>query len=353
MKASFAQYYLEFKFPAKTSRETMTRKQTYFIKLSDPEKGISGIGECALFRGLSCDDTPNYEKVLYDICANINHNHYIFQPNDWNKYPSIKFGFETASKDLTNGGRRLIYNQDWSSGKEGIRINGLVWMGNKNEMLSRLHSKISQGFKCVKLKIGGINFNEEVDIISHIRSALHADVLEIRLDANGAFNPSDALQKLDLLSHFNIHSIEQPIKPGNWEQMKIICRESPIPIALDEELIGINDFTLKQQLLNTINPNYIILKPALCGGFSGADEWINVAQRLNIKWWATSALESNIGLNAITQWVATKLIELPQGLGTGQLYNNNITSPIDIVADKIIYRPNSKWILPTLNWITP
>lgn len=341
--AKYKKYNLQFRNPAITSRATMLEKETYFIKIWDETNpNIYGIGECAIFRGLSADDDVNYEAHLKRICDNINQ----ISPKEIEQ-SSIRFGVETALNDLANNGQRIIFNSNWLDGYNPIPINGLVWMGNQSEMLNRIIEKIEAGFSCIKLKIGGIDFNKEIKLLRFIRGNFSADDLQIRLDANGAFAPENALEYLDKLSKYSIHSIEQPIKQGQWSAMAEICQKSPIPIALDEELIGINEFSLKDKMLSTIKPHYIILKPSLCGGFLGSDEWIELANKHSIGWWITSALESNIGLNAIAQWVATLNTKMPQGLGTGNLYVNNISSPICQVDDVLTYDKNLSWQIPS------
>ena len=344
LKATFKKYSLNFKLPAITSRATMLEKDTYFIKIwDDSNPQIYGLGECAIFKGLGADDKPNYEHVLCQICQDINN----ITPQNI-EYSSIRFGVETALLDLKNGGVRKIFDSNWSNGLASIQINGLIWMGTFNEMFERINQKLEAGFNCIKLKIGGIDFNKEIKLLKYIRSNFPSNNLEIRLDANGAFNAKEALPYLEKLSKYNIHSIEQPIKPGQWVAMEKICKNSPIPIALDEELIGVEDIKLKEQLLRSISPAYIILKPSLCGGFYGADEWIKLANDLNIGWWATSALESNIGLNAIAQWISTYRTSLPQGLGTGALYSNNIESPLEQIDDVLLYNPKKSWEIPSM-----
>lgn len=341
--AKYKKYNLQFRNPATTSRATMLEKETYFIKIWDETNpNIYGIGECAIFRGLSADDDVNYEAHLKRICDNINQ----ISPKEIEQ-SSIRFGVETALNDLANNGQRIIFNSNWLDGYNPIPINGLVWMGNQSEMLNRIIEKIEAGFSCIKLKIGGIDFNKEIKLLRFIRGNFSADDLQIRLDANGAFAPENALEYLDKLSKYSIHSIEQPIKQGQWSAMAEICQKSPIPIALDEELIGINEFSLKDKMLSTIKPHYIILKPSLCGGFLGSNEWIELANKHSIGWWITSALESNIGLNAIAQWVATLNTKMPQGLGTGNLYINNIPSPICQIDDVLTYDKNLSWQIPS------
>lgn len=341
--AKYKKYNLQFRNPAITSRATMLEKETYFIKIWDETNpNIYGIGECAIFRGLSADDDVNYEAHLKRICDNINQ----ISPKEIEQ-SSIRFGVETALNDLANNGQRIIFNSNWLDGYNPIPINGLVWMGNQSEMLNRIIEKIEAGFSCIKLKIGGIDFNKEIKLLRFIRGNFSADDLQIRLDANGAFAPENALEYLDKLSKYSIHSIEQPIKQGQWSAMAEICQKSPIPIALDEELIGINEFSLKDKMLSTIKPHYIILKPSLCGGFLGSNEWIELANKHSIGWWITSALESNIGLNAIAQWVVTLNTKMPQGLGTGNLYINNIPSPICQIDDVLTYDKNLSWQIPS------
>lgn len=343
LKAQWCKYRLDFKFLAKTSREAMLAKDTYFVKVFDdstPE--IYGVGECGLFKGLSADDVINYEDILTAVCRN--------PEMPVPRMSSIIMGFETAFRDLANGGRHEIFASDWITGGRGIEINGLIWMGDKRLMLERVKEKIESGFKVLKLKIGGIGFNDELEILSHIRREFRPSDLTIRLDANGSFAPDDALAMLNRLSCYDIHSIEQPVKAGLVEDMARICRESPIDIALDEELIGLTSADDKLRLLSAVRPRYVILKPTLCGGFAESDEWIAVAERLGIGWWATSALESNIGLNAIAQWVSSKDSVLPQGLGTGALYHNNVESPIEQTGSALYYNKEKSWRMPVLQW---
>jgi o-succinylbenzoate synthase len=264
------------------------------------------------------------------LCENFNETNYFdFNSQSLLRFPAIRFAFETALLDVENEGNRILFDSDFSRGESGIKINGLVWMSSIEEMYRQAEEKLNSGFQCLKFKVGALDFETEVNLLKMIRKQLDPDI-EIRLDANGAFPESEALQKLEILSEYNIHSIEQPIKPGQWESMAFLCASSPIPIALDEELIGISDARQRAQLINIINPAYIILKPSLLGGLAVADEWIQVAEDHHIDWWATSALESNIALNAIAQWAATKNSSLPQGLGTGGLYIKNFPLPLEI-----------------------
>lgn len=344
LRATYFPYLLRFKEPGGTSRGVLTRKACWLVRITDSERPeISGWGECALFRGLSADDRPDYERQLHRVCMEIDR----LEPESLREWSSIRFGIETALLDLKNGGNRMIFPSDFSTGKAGIEINGLIWMGKKEEMQQRIVEKLNAGFRCIKLKIGAIDFEAELSLLKAIRQRFSPDEVELRVDANGAFTPDEAIRKLERLSRFRLHSIEQPIRQGQWEEMARLCRNTPIPIALDEELIGIDDPERKEALLSTIRPQYIILKPSLTGGFSGASEWIELARRQSCGWWITSALESNIGLNAIAQWTYTLGNPMPQGLGTGQLYTNNIVSPLRQNGSKLEYDPSGHWILPS------
>lgn len=336
LKAKWERYRLQFVRESRTSREVLHFKDTWFIKVTDRSRpGIFGIGEAAMFRGLSADDTPEFEQLLYKCCKSIN-------DIDINTIPSsaIRMGFETAISDINNGG---IHQPFYVGMIPPTRINGLIWMGSKEFMLNEIQCKLALGFHCLKLKIGGIDFENEVDLLRYIRRHFSPEILEIRLDANGAFNEGNAMSRLETLSQFVIHSIEQPVRAGQRELMSSLCRNSPIPIALDEELIGIFNRKEKSELLDDIQPQYIILKPTLCGGFRQGDEWIELAEERGIGWWATSALESNIGLNAIARWTATHKVSMPQGLGTGQLYINNIISPLVLKGEYLTSRPDNSW----------
>ncbi len=334
-------YRLRFKEEARTSRGSYFTHDVWYVHLtSDEESGREGIGECAPLPDLSCDALPGqYEEKLRAACRHIEKTGHI-DKELLRPYPSMLFGLETAWLHFQKGSTRL-YDTAFSRGEAGITINGLVWMGDFDTMMQRLEAKLRAGFQCVKLKIGAISFEQELDLIRHIRRRFSKTDVELRTDANGAFKPEEALTKLERLSKFDIHSIEQPIRAGQTAAMARLCRESPIDIALDEELIGVNGQQAKRELLKTIRPQYIIIKPSLHGALSGADEWINEARQLGIRYWMTSALESNVGLNAIAQWTAHHFhdaIPLPQGLGTGQLYTNNIPSPLQIVGDRLWYK---------------
>lgn len=347
LQTTYCRYDLLFKQVAITSRERMTHKETYFIKVWDSAApNCFGVGECAIFRGLSADDVSDYEQRLHNLCLNINKG----LTSDISQFSSLKFGLETAIADLENGGRRIIFPSKWSQGEGAISINGLVWMGTIAEMQQRVEEKLHQGFRCIKFKIGGQDFDREVEMLSGVRDRFSPEELEIRLDANGAFSPENALKRLEILAKYDIHSLEQPIRAHQWNEMAEICRFSAIPIALDEELIGCTPCEQKLALLQKIKPQYIILKPSLCGGISGAKEWIDMAKELGIGWWVTSALESNVGLNALAQWVSILDTSMPQGLGTGNLYSNNIPSPIHQVESVLRYDTDSSWDLSLLRW---
>lgn len=347
MKASYAKYVLHFKQPAGTSRGVLLDKETYFLKLEDEDTpGVYGLGECAVFRGLSADDVPGYEVKLKELCANISAD----RDTDLSEFPSIRFGLETAIYDFSNGCRRTPFPSDFTEGRTAIPINGLVWMGTKDEMLHRIDDKIKAGFTTIKLKIGAIDTESELDLVRHIRKVFPPEVLTIRLDANGGFTPDNALQKLSEFARYGIHSIEQPIKQKQWDAMAKICKESPIDVALDEELIGINTPEAMGEMLEAVKPRYIILKPSLVGGFSGSQEWMRQAAIRDIGGWITSALESNVGLNAIAQWTAMMGAKLPQGLGTGQLFTNNFVSPLEQVDDVLRFNPQRQWQLPEFDW---
>lgn len=327
MKATYHKYVLDFKQPSGTSRGVMTHKETWFIIIENDQK--KGIGECGILRGLSCDDRPDYEEKLAWACANI----HIGINQLWEaliEFPSIQFGVEMAFQSLASENPFLLFPSAFTKGLKSIPINGLIWMGNEAFMKQQIETKLAEGFHCLKLKIGAIDFDEELKLLDYIRLNFTPEQVEIRVDANGAFDKTEALYKLNQLSGFKLHSIEQPIQKNNTDSMSELCKTSPIPIALDEELIGVFSFEEKEQLLVKIKPQYIILKPSFVGGFRGTNEWISLADKYQIKWWITSALESNIGLNAIAQWTFLKQNTMPQGLGTGALYNNNFECQLDV-----------------------
>lgn len=344
MKARLNHIDLQFKFPAGTSRGVLLHKPSSFLILE--QDGYTGIGECSTIPDLSVDPKEFYEQKLNEICMWINQGN---NPKnfDLSAFPSIAFGLETALLDLKGKGSKKLFSSKFTEGKRGIPINGLVWMGDKAFMQKQISEKIASGFHCIKLKIGALDFETELEIIAGIRQHFSPEEIEIRLDANGGFTPDNALKKLEKLSAYHIHSIEQPIKQGQFDAMAKICEKSPIPIVLDEELIGVR-LVDKEVIIKKIKPAYIILKPSLLGGFKPSEEWIRIAERHRVKWWITSALESNIGLNAIAQWTSTLNSDLPQGLGTGQLYHNNIPSPLEIKNAKLFYNTQSVWDLNCL-----
>ena len=342
MKASYKKYVLNFKRPSGTSRGVLTQKETWFLVLK--EDGKYGIGECGILRGLSVDDVPEYEEKLKWVCTNI-HLGKDKLLDTLIEFPSIQFGIEQAFLSFASETPFKLFSSDFLSKEKAIPINGLIWMGEESFMLEQIQQKLEAGFSCIKMKIGAIDFDTEIKLLSSIRKKYTQEEIELRVDANGAFLPNEALIKLKALSQFNLHSIEQPIKPGNTGEMKSLCKATPLPIALDEELIGVFSVTKKQELLQTIQPQYIILKPSLVGGFKGAQEWISIADKLGIGWWVTSALESNIGLNAITQWTYTLNSNMPQGLGTGSLYTNNIDSPLTVINGYIYYSNQKMWAI--------
>ena len=335
MKTTYKKYILNFKRPSGTSRGVMTEKETWFLLLED--NGKIGVGECGLLRGLSVDDRPDYEEKLQWVCQNI----HLGKDQLWDElmeFPSIQFGVEMAFLSLQSKSLFELFPSEFTEGKKNMLINGLVWMGEEQFMKTQIEEKLAQGFSCIKLKIGAIDFEKELGLLRFIRQNFDAETIEIRVDANGAFTSNEALSKLNQLNEFELHSIEQPIKANQIQEMKLLCQETPFPIALDEELIGIVDFEEKKKLLEKIKPQFIILKPALIGGFSGSDEWISLAENLGIGWWITSALESNVGLNAIAQYTFTKNPKMPQGLGTGGLFTNNFESSLVLKGDQLSFK---------------
>ena len=326
---------LHFKQPAGTSRGVYTERRIWLVRVSDGKH--EGVGECAPLPDLSCDDIPNYAEMLRRFCDGVEQTGEI-DYEAMRDYPSMLFGLETALLALNADPSHLLFDTPFSRGEVGIPINGLVWMGTYEEMSQRIEEKLRQGFRCVKLKIGAINFDAELDLLKRIRERFGPRELQLRVDANGAFGYDEALYKLELLSQYALHSIEQPIKARQWAAMAELCREAPLAIALDEELIGVNDPGQKRQMLNIIRPRYIILKPSLHGGMMGCREWISIARDMGIGTWITSALESNIGLMAIAQFCSEVYgcpVTMPQGLGTGQLFTDNIPMPLRIKGDQL------------------
>ena len=340
MKALYYKYLLQFKKPSGTSRAVLTEKETWFIVLE--HDGKKGIGECGILRGLSADDRPDYEAKLDWACANINLGLELL----WEaliEFPSIQFGLEIAFQSLQSDTPFLLFPSDFTKGRKSMLINGLVWMGTEAFMKEQIDEKLAAGFSCVKLKIGAINFDQELQLLRYIRAEFPAEQIEIRVDANGAFNPENALNKLIQLSEFKLHSIEQPIQKNNSDKMAELCKITPMPIALDEELIGVFSLADKEALLMKIKPQYIILKPSFVGGFRGTTQWISLAEKYHIGWWITSALESNIGLNAIAQWTFLQHNIMAQGLGTGGLYSNNFESPLTVSQGQLCFDKNKNW----------
>ena len=339
---------LHFKQPAGTSRGVYTRRKSWFLKITSadaPQK--IGWGECAPLPLLSCDAIPDYESVLTEFCRDVIQHRGMINYTRWSNYPSMLMGMETA---LLHWQKETLafWNTPFSRGEEGISINGLIWMGHYQEMLKRIETKIEEGYRCIKMKIGAIDFEQEYTLLRRIRSHFTSDEMEIRVDANGAFTAANALGYLQRLATLDLHSIEQPIAGGQCKQMAELIANSPLPVALDEELIGCNTLEQKQTLLDAIQPHYIVLKPSLHGGFKGCEEWIREAESRKINWWITSALESNIGLNAIAQWCASLQPVLPQGLGTGLLFTNNIDSPLYIRKNKLWFDAEKKISLNSL-----
>ena len=369
-KIEISERTLHFKQPAGTSRGVYTTRHSYYLTLtSDELPGVEGVGECATLPDLSCDAKSEYEMTLRQVCQMVEQMGRI--PYDMIRaYPSITFGLETAFASFFDAAKKFLeivptegassssemlkqkgvsvpagmenltelFDSPFGRGEEGITINGLVWMGTYEEMLARLEEKLQAGFHCVKLKIGAIDFFKELDLIKRIRDVYTKEQVELRVDANGGFLPENAMSQLEALAKYDIHSIEQPIKQHQWPKMAQLCRETPLPIALDEELIGVNVRSMKQALLDTVRPQYIILKPSLHGGIYGCNEWIELANQRGIGSWITSALESNIGLNAIAHYAAKVYgsnVKMPQGLGTGQLFTDNIPMPLEIRGDKL------------------
>lgn len=345
---------LDFKFEAGTSRGVLRQKETFFIivRSSKNPKGFFGVGEAGPLPKLSLDDIPNFEIRLKQICADLSSSEVEMEESQIYDFvgenipeslPSVRFAFESALLDYSHGGKRLIFDSEFVSQRKPISINGLIWMGEKDFMLEQIDLKLQDGYGCIKMKIGAIDFDQECDLLAYIRSKFDKNQITLRVDANGAFSKDEALAKLKRLAQFDLHSIEQPIRQGQVFEMAELCKLTPVRIALDEELIGVYGFDNKSALLQKIKPQYIILKPTLLGGYKETKEWIKIAENMKIAWWMTSALESNIGLNAISQFTATFDPSLPQGLGTGQLYHNNIASPLMIESGTLVYDKNISW----------
>lgn len=349
VSGSFFARTFTFGFDARTSRGRMSDRRSWFIKVvDDGAPGITGYGECGPLPGLSVDDVPEFEDVLTTSLKKISE---VTLPTDVPQmvrgivpdgFPSIAFGLETALLDLQHGGTRLIFDNSFIRGVP-IPINGLVWMGDRDSMLRQVRDLVAKRFTCIKVKVGGLDFDVECAMLREIRERYDADAVTLRLDANGAFGEDEVMSRLETLAKFSVHSIEQPLKAGS-PQMAEVCRRSPIPVALDEELIGKE--SEKTKLLETLRPAYIILKPSLHGGIWHCREWIRLAEENNIGWWITSALESGIGLNAIAQFTAEYNPTIPQGLGTGSIYTDNIPSPLRVVNGCLVSDPLGVWHVP-------
>jgi o-succinylbenzoate synthase len=344
MKARYIKHTLNFKQPSGTSRGVLKTKDSWFLIIE--ENNHLSIGECSIIEGLN-PETPELVDKIFPIIVDLLNNDKPIDEGIFDNAPSIKFAYEMAQKDRETGAKRTLFKTEFTEGK-GIPINGLIWMGEPAYMLSQIKQKLNAGYNCLKLKIAAIDFEDEINLLSKIRKKYNSDDLEIRVDANGGFSNIEARNRLQRLSEYDIHSIEQPIAPGQWEEMAKIVYESPIPIALDEELIGINGLAQKNELIDTIKPHYLIFKPSLLGGYAESEEWISIANENDIKWWITSALESNIGLSAIAQWTSSLDLKMKfQGLGTGQLFTNNIPSPLHIDRGYLHYGSDN-WNLKLL-----
>ena len=340
LKARYFKHILQFKRAGGTSRGVLTEKETWYVLLQ--EGAHWGIGEVGLFRGLSADDRPEFEEQLHRSCQSISDG--LEALLSFNReFPSIQFGLEQAFRSLQSSDPFVLFDSPFCKEEAPIPINGLIWMGGEEFMQAQIEEKLGQGFGCLKLKIGALDFDRELNLLRAVRKRFNKEELEIRVDANGAFVPGEALKKLKELAQLELHSIEQPIKANQREYMAELCERSPLPIALDEELIGVYDREKKEEVLDQISPAYIILKPSLLGGWSGCDEWIQLAEERKIGWWITSALESNIGLNAIAQYTFSKGVTMPQGLGTGGLFSNNWQSPLEVSRGALFYRKGLSW----------
>jgi O-succinylbenzoate synthase len=343
IKASYRKKILSLIKPAKTSRGILSRKPSWYICLRDDEaKEIEGIGECTIFPGLSGETEKMVDQKIEEVCKIINSKGLDSIP-DLALFPSLSFGLETALIDLKTGGKRILFPTAFTEGRFFIRINGLIWMGPVEYLSKQVNEKLDQGFGCLKLKIGSLRKEDELSLLQSIRSRFDARKLELRVDANGAYSYDEALETMKKLADLEVHSIEQPMKPGTWEKMARLCMNAPIPVALDEELLGKYNPEEKKLLISAIRPQYLVLKPGLLGGFQQANEYITLAKQENLGWWITSALESNIGLNAIAQWAYTYNNSSVQGLGTGKLYRQNVICPLSLEGDRLFYRPGKAW----------
>lgn len=345
MKAYFQKRSLQFNKPAGTSRGVLLHKPSWFIYLyNEDEPDVKGIGECSIIPGLSHDDESLIEDKLSEVCQLINKEAYDFT-KPLHDFPAITFGLETALLDYENSGNKILFPSKFTEGLAGIPTNGLIWMGDLTSMSEQVERKLDEGYRCIKLKIGAIDIDDEFLVLSNLRKQFSSKELELRVDANGAFRFEQAPDILKRLADLEIHSIEQPIMPSQLYEMARLCEETPLPIALDEELIGKHPYHVKRKLVEMLQPQYLVLKPGLLGGFKETTDWINIAEEFDTGWWVTSALESNIGLNAIAQWTYTLDSNMHQGLGTGSLFARNIESPLEIIGSKLFYSGNKKWSL--------
>lgn len=353
----------KFSFAAATSKSDLIDRKSWFPVISDGDN--FGIGECAPMPNFSIDWRDDFEDKLFSTCAAIQSldyadlsEEYIYQNLGLEQFPSIVFGFETAIKDLKNGGDRVIFRNSFVDQQRPIPINGLIWMSEVETMWQEINQKINLGFRCIKIKVGSrkVSFDEELSLLKKIRQNWGSDEITIRLDANGAFSSLEAQSKLEQLARFDIDSIEQPLKVRDPYIVEL-CKISPISIVLDEELTTFEAMRVdnpeldRRAFLQAISPQAIVIKPSLHGGLKASIEWIRAAEACNISWWLTSFLESNIGLNAIAQ-LATEYSDPLKihGLGTGQIFSNNISSPLKVESASLHYNKNLQWDLSSINF---
>lgn len=349
LRLSLKPYTLQFARPAATSRGALTARRILLLRAWDTDApDVAGWGECGPLPGLSRDDRPDFLEEAAAVCDVINAG-YQPTPGDLAHLPSFAFGLDTALRDLVAGGERRLWDTPFSRGACGLPTHGLIWMDTPEGLLRQIETKLAAGFRVIKMKVGALPLAQELELLAAVRSAYAPAAVELRLDANGAFAPADALAVLHQFARFDVAFLEQPIRAGDWPAMAGLCRHSPIPVALDEELIPVADAGTRRQLLDTIRPQHLILKPALLGGFTAADEWIADAEARGITWWTNSLLESNIGLNAICQWTGAAGGLRVHGLGTGGLFTNNFGSPLRLVGSRLYYDQESPWTLPSIH----
>ncbi len=358
LELDYSRRALRFGFAARTSRGALSEHVAYYLHLRRADQpGVVGLGEASPLAGLSPDYGPDFEQIVANFCARFNTARHpadltpeaaaALVPAALPALPALRFALETAVLDLRSGGRRQLYPNEFSRGRAALPINGLVWMGDAGFMREQIAQKLAAGYACLKLKIGSLDFDTELALLAEIRAVAGPERLMLRVDANGAFAPGEALDKLAALARFGVHSIEQPIGVGQWAALAALCRAAPVPVALDEELIGLTDPARQAALLDAVRPAYVVLKPTLLGGHAATRQWIALAQARGIGWWMTSALESNIGLNAVAQLAGEyEVAGFAQGLGTGQLYLNNLAAPLHIAAGELRYDPAGAWELP-------